>query len=248
MRHDEQHTCILKTGASSGIGRQLAMDYADDGCIVWACGRDGDRLNQLADHSANIRTLQFDVCDLHQSRQALLHLDPVPSLWLLNAGDCGYLDGGIMDATLLRRIIEVNLIGVANCVEAGQVHFRRGHRLAMVGSIASELALPRAEAYGASKAAVSYLSRSLALGLKPQGVRVSTVFPGFVATPLTDRNTFAMPMIIDVRRASSEIRYGLRCGRSAIYFPRRFTLLIRAIGLLPYAWQGVLVDKLLRSH
>ncbi|MGU3847618.1 SDR family NAD(P)-dependent oxidoreductase, partial [Vibrio diabolicus] len=78
--------------------------------------------------------------------------------------------------------------------------------IVIVGSIASEVALPRAEAYGASKAAVSYFARTLAVDLKKKGIQVVTVFPGFVETPLTDKNDFEMPMIISTRQASNSIR------------------------------------------
>lgn len=244
----EQHRCVLITGASSGIGRQLAMDYADEDYIVWACGRNSERLQSLSDYSPKIHALQFDVCDLDQIRAAFAEMEPEPTLWLLNAGDCHYLENGEMDATLFQRVIEVNLIGVANCIEAAQGHFNRGDRVVIVGSIASEVALPRAEAYGASKAAVSYLARSLALDLKPFGIAVSTVYPGFVETPLTERNTFAMPMMVDVRRASDAIRAGIRHRKTSIYFPRRFTLLLRLIAALPYAWQVQLVNKYIGSH
>ena len=114
-----------------------------------------------------------------------------------------------------------------------------------MGSIASEVALPRAEAYGASKAAVSYLARALQVDLKPRGIDVSIIFPGFVQTPLTEKNTFEMPMLISTEQASQAIRSGLAKGKSHIYFPKRFTLILRLIGALPYRWQNALTSKLL---
>lgn len=113
----------------------------------------------------------------------------------------------------------------------------------IVGSIASEVALPRAEAYGASKAAVSYFARTLALDLAKKGIKVITVFPGFVETPLTDKNTFEMPMIISVKQASDSIRKQLSANKSHIYFPARFTSILRFISLFPYRWQARLMRK-----
>jgi NAD(P)-dependent dehydrogenase (short-subunit alcohol dehydrogenase family) len=136
-------------------------------------------------------------------------------------------------------------MGVVNCIEVCQHHFQAGHRLVIVGSIASELALPRAEAYGASKAAVSYFARSLALDLQPKGITVSVVFPGFVQTPLTDKNTFAMPMMISVDEASQAIRAQLSAGKESLYFPAGFTTILRLIACLPYRWQRWLTSKLL---
>ncbi len=243
----ENHGCILITGASSGIGRQLALDYAATGCHVWACGRNSERLEALEKTSHYIHALSFDIHDIQQTRSALSELSPVPTLWIFNAGDCEYIDDGVMDAELVKRVFQTNVIGLLNCIESSQHLYSQGHRLAIVGSIASEVALPRAEAYGASKAAVSYISRTLALDLHSKGIAVSTIFPGFVQTPLTDKNTFPMPMIVPVEQASQAIIKGLNKQKSAIYFPRRFTSILRFVALLPYAWQQSVVQKLLRS-
>lgn len=94
----------------------------------------------------------------------------------LNAGDCEYIDDGKMDVTLMARVFNINVLGVAAVIEGIQPHLSCGHRVAIVGSIASELALPRAEAYGASKAAVAYLARTLQLDWRPLGIEVTTIF------------------------------------------------------------------------
>ncbi|CAM3614586.1 SDR family oxidoreductase [Vibrio aquimaris] len=236
---------VLITGATSGIGLQLAIDYAQTGAIVYACGRNQERLNELSSQFVNIHTLAFDLTDLDATKQTLSSLEHIPNLWILNAGDCEYIDDGQLDAKLVKRVFDINVVGLTNAIEACQPHFSRGQRLAIVGSIASEVALPRAEAYGASKAAVSYLARALQLDLKPQGIDVSIIYPGFVKTPLTDKNTFDMPMLISSERASKEIREGLAKGRSHIYFPKKFTSILRLIGALPYRWQNALTAKLL---
>ncbi|MGR5067266.1 MULTISPECIES: SDR family oxidoreductase [Vibrio] len=235
---------VLITGATSGIGKQLAIDYAQTGWQVIACGRNQSVLSELEATSQNIATLKFDVTDYEQTQLAFRSLPFTPDTWIFNAGDCEYMNDGVVDAKLMARIMSVNVVGVANCVEACQSQFERGHRVVMVGSIASEVALPRAEAYGASKAAVSYFARTLAVDLKPKGIKVVTVFPGFVETPLTDKNTFDMPMIVSVNRASDAIRKQLDAGKSHIYFPARFTGILRFISLFPYSWQARLTAKL----
>lgn len=237
----------LITGATSGIGEELARQYAADGSQVWACGRNQAKLDELEAISPNIKGLAFDLTDLEQSKQVLKHLDPLPTTWILNAGDCEYIDDGIMNASLFKRVIDINVIGLANCIEACQGHWSAGHRVVIVGSIASEMALPRAEAYGASKAAVSYLARTLGVDLARKGIDVSTVFPGFVKTPLTDKNDFPMPMIITVERAATDIMKGIAQGKKTIYFPRRFTSILRLIGSLPYAWQAKFSQKLIKE-
>ena len=235
---------VLITGATSGIGRQLALDYANSGWKVIACGRNDVVLAELEDASKNISTLRFDVTQYEETLQTLSELPFIPDNWIFNAGDCEYMDDGVVDAKLMARVMNVNVVGVANCVEACQRRFERGQRVVIVGSIASEVALPRAEAYGASKAAVSYFARTLAVDLKKKGIKVVTVFPGFVETPLTDKNTFDMPMIVSVKQASSAIRKQLDANKSLIYFPARFTGILRFISLLPYSWQARLTAKL----
>jgi len=236
--------CIVITGATSGIGERLAKDYADSGASVYACGRNQEKLDALSSYSGNISTLKFDLTKLSEVKAAFYELDIHPTLWIFNAGDCEYIESGVIDAALISRIMEINVSGLANCIEASQSYYRSGDHIVIMGSIASEVALPRAEAYGASKAAVSYFSRALNLALSPKGIKVTTVYPGFVATPLTDKNTFPMPMLISVEEASKAIQRGISKKRPHIYFPAKFTSILRVIGLLPYALQAKLVGKL----
>ncbi|MCG9596822.1 SDR family NAD(P)-dependent oxidoreductase [Vibrio sp. Isolate25] len=238
-------TCVLITGATSGIGRQLAEDYAKAGYEVVACGRNQQALEELRSSSPFITTLEFDLTELSNTKRSLETLEVIPEVWIFNAGDCEYIDDGVIDAQLIKRVFEINVIGLANAIEASQHHFQPGHIVALVGSIASEVALPRAEAYGASKAAVSYLGRTLQLDLDKKNILVSLIYPGFVKTPLTDKNTFPMPMLVSVQQASEAIRKGLSARKPYIYFPRRFTTLLRLIGTMPYRWQKWLTAKLI---
>ncbi|QXO18455.1 MULTISPECIES: SDR family oxidoreductase [Vibrio] len=238
---------VLITGATSGIGKKLAEDYARLGWQVIACGRNQEKLQQLSSLSTSVHCLQFDLTQREQTLAALSQLPLTPTLWILNAGDCEYIDDGVMDAKLMARVFEINVIGLANAIEGIQPHLSAGHRVAIVGSIASELALPRAEAYGASKAAVAYLANTLRLDWSQREIAVSTIFPGFVATPLTDKNTFNMPMIVTAEQASQRIRHGLERGQDCIYFPRRFTWIIRCLGVLPYSWQHRLIRRFFRT-
>ncbi|KHT33916.1 SDR family NAD(P)-dependent oxidoreductase [Pectobacterium carotovorum] len=235
---------VLITGASSGIGQQLALDYARDGWDVLACGRDEQRLHALTTAFPTIRTLAFDMTNLADTQQAL---DGVTAdLVILSAGTCEYLDNGIVDAEKVRRVLTTNVIGPVNCLSVLLPQLANGSHLALVGSTASLVALPRAEAYGASKAALAYFARSLSLDLQARNITVSLILPGFVDTPLTARNDFPMPMLISVSQASETIRRGLEKKKREIAFPLRFALLLNAISVLPQSWQRLLASRLVR--
>ena len=238
---------VFITGATSGIGYQLAQDYLRAGDKVVACGRNQQALDTLDPSSGELERLCFDLTDKEQTHQMISKMNARPELWIFNAGGCEYIEQGQLDSELIRRVFEVNVMGLVHAIEAAQKRFTSGAHIIIVGSISSELALPRAEAYGASKAAVSYLARTLQQTLKPQGVKVTIVYPGFVRTPLTQKNTFDMPMMVEVNGASQAIRKGIERGDSYIYFPTRFTLILRVIGLLPYGWQNALTAKLIQQ-
>ncbi|GAA4898518.1 SDR family NAD(P)-dependent oxidoreductase [Ferrimonas pelagia] len=239
---------VLITGASSGIGAQLARDYADSGWQVVACGRDSARLAQIQQHSARIETLAFDATEPEAVQTAMASLTSMPDLIILNAGNCEYIERGQIDAALFRRVFDINLFGVLHVIEALQSRFVAGTHLVLVGSSAAYMPLPRAEAYGASKAALAYLAHTLAVDLAAQQVDVSLVCPGFVATPLTDKNDFAMPMRVSVEVASQAMRRGIAQRRSEIHFPRRFTGLLKLIRLLPIGWQRALALRMTGSN
>lgn len=240
-----EHQSVLITGASSGIGRQLAEDYAATGVQVYACGRSEIKLEEVKAGRENITTLSFDVTDVEQVYSAIGALTESPTLWIVNAGDCEYIDDGVLDPELVARVMNVNVNGTVNVLSAIQDRLDERHHVVVVSSIAGELALPRAEAYGASKAAITYLTRTLQLDWQHKGVLVSCVFPGFVKTPLTDKNDFDMPMIVSAEDASVAIRNGINKRQKTIYFPKKFTSILRAVAALPYSWQTRIVAKLL---
>ncbi|KFK95586.1 MULTISPECIES: SDR family NAD(P)-dependent oxidoreductase [unclassified Serratia (in: enterobacteria)] len=235
---------VLITGASSGIGLQLALDYAAEGWQVIACGRDAARLAELSAQSSNIVSRRFDITDLAATREALAEC--TADLVILCAGTCEYLDNAVVEAEKVARVLSTNLLGPVNCLDALLPQLAPGARIAFVGSTASLIPLPRAEAYGASKAALAYFARSLGVDLAQRGIAVSLVMPGFVATPLTARNDFAMPMIITSQQASGYIRRGLAKGAAEIAFPPLFAALLRLAALLPQAMQAWLAQRLVR--
>lgn len=232
---------VLITGASSGIGKQLACDYADEGWSVIACGQNNQRLTALAAHSPCIHPLCFNVADKTETAEAVNQLALLPDVIILNAGTCEYIDNGQIDTELFKRVFDVNLFGLLHCIEALQSRFTENTHVVIMSSSASFVALPRAEAYGASKAAVSYLAQTLMLDL---GVKVTVVHPGFVKTPLTDKNDFPMPLLVTPECASRKIRSGITAGKKEIHFPVMFTAFLKMIALLPITLRLSLIKRI----
>lgn len=235
---------VLITGATSGIGFQLALDYRRAGWQVWGCGRDGERLLALGRHG--ITPLQFDGRDASAVSEAAAGL-PRVDLVILNAGNCEYMDVAEgFDGALFARVIETNLVATGHALAAFLPLLGAGGRLAIVSSSVSWLPLPRAEAYGASKAALDYLADTLRLDLAGKGIGVTLIRPGFVQTPLTAKNDFPMPCLVTVEEASRAIMAGLTAGRHQIHFPRRFIWLLRLLGALP-VWLWLRLGRTLVS-
>ena len=225
---------ILITGASSGIGRALALHYANAGYQVWAGGRSMDKLQQLCNTHQNIIPLLCDLTDFDAVKANASQL-PALDILLLNAGTCEYIDDAKQfDGALFHRVISANLIAIGYCLEAWLPLVKQGGKLALTSSSASFLPLPRAEAYGASKAAVSYLARTLSIDLKKDDIHVSVIHPGFVKTPLTDKNDFSMPFLTSPEKAADIIFKGIDNHKNEIHFPKVFTWLLKAFALLPF--------------
>ena len=223
---------IVITGATSGIGKQLALDYQQEGHTVWAIGRNQKQLDELAQHGIKIG--QVDLLSRDQTLAWFNNLERV-DLAILSAGSCEYIDMPDFDSNLVSRVMRINVETMAHSIEALLPLLRKSDapHLAGIGSSAAYVHLPRAEAYGSSKAAVAYLIDTLRISLEPENIAVSLVCPGFVETPLTDLNDFPMPSLISVEAASNCIRKGLAKKSREIHFPKRFTMLLKLLGILP---------------
>ena len=237
---------ILISGATSGIGKQLALDYRAAGHAVWAVGRSAAVLADL--EQQGIHTGQVDLEDRAATLDWLAGLDPI-DVAILSAGNCEYIDLPVFDSALVARVMRANVESMAHSIEGVLPLLRQGTNphLVGIGSSAAYLPLPRAEAYGASKAAVAYLLDTLRIGLAGEGIRVSHVAPGFVKTPLTDRNDFPMPCLVTVEQASAAIRKGIADGKKEIHFPKRFTGTMKLLSLLPRSLWLPLARKMIRS-
>jgi len=151
------------------------------------------------------------------------------------------------DSALFKRVIQTNVIGTGYCLEGVVGNIKPGGQLAIVSSSVTLLPLTRSEAYGASKAALDYLTRTLAIDLSPKNISVSLIRPGFVDTALTQKNTFSMPGIITVEKACEYIMQGLEKKKLEIKFPKIFFLIMNILSFLPSSLWRKLAIKMIRT-
>ncbi len=240
---------ILITGASSGIGEALAEAYAGPGVTLVLTGRDRERLDAVAarcaERGAAVRAATVDVADRAAMADwlALVDRETPVDLCIANAGISGGTGRRGESEEQARRILAVNVDGVLNTIHPliGPMRERGRGQLALVSSLAGLRGYPGAPAYCASKAAVKSYGESLRLDLRPAGIEVSVICPGFVKSRITDRNRFPMPFLMDANRAASIIRRGLERNRGRIAFPLPTYLMAWIVAMLPAA----LADALL---
>lgn len=229
---------ILITGATSGIGNQLAKDYLSENHHVYAVGRDAKALAEL--QSLGAETIELDLMNQEEVIKAFGKIGRV-DLAICGAGMCEYLDMPNFDSATFMKVMSVNLGTLSHAIEGilPKLIESKG-RLVGIGSASAYVPFARAEAYGSSKAAVHYLMKTLQISLAPHDVAVSLVVPGFVETPMTKQNAFPMPFIQTTKQASQAIRDGIESGHEVIEFPKKLTLPLKALGTLPdLVWQQV---------
>ncbi|MBN1442118.1 MAG: SDR family NAD(P)-dependent oxidoreductase [Planctomycetes bacterium] len=238
------------SGASSGIGEALARELAARGCRLALFARREAELVRIRGEilarrpDAEVLVQPGDVTDRRRVGEAIRAAEAAfggLDVVILNAGTGDSLFPDRFDAGLVERITRVNYLGAVYAIEAalpGMLARREG-RIAGMSSISAVRGLPGAGPYCASKAALSTFLESLRVDLRGRGVGVTTVSPGFVRTPLTDRNRFPMPFIQPADRAARRIVEGIRRGRREVCFPRRLTIPARCLRFLPaglYDW------------
>jgi short-subunit dehydrogenase len=256
---DPRH--ILITGASSGIGAALARHYARDGVMLDLAGRDRDRLAAVAEacraRGAAVATQALDVVDRDAAAAWIAAAEaraPI-DLLLANAGISGgtggiHVEDGLFESRAqMDAILDANVQGVVNTVTPGlRAMSSRGRgQVALMSSLASFRGFPGAPSYCASKAWV----RVWAEGLRPEyaarGIEVNVICPGYVRSPMTDRNDFPMPFLIEADRAAAIIADGLARDRARIVFPRRLYWLLRFYAALPEPWLDRIMRRLPRK-
>lgn len=245
---DPKH--ILITGASSGLGAELARTYAAPGVTLALTGRDAARLETVAGEcraqGATVETAVLDVTDTAALEGWMLARDealPI-DLAIANAGISAGTGGDTEPVEQVRRIFAVNVDGVMNTVLPliPRMQARRRGQIALMASLAGFRGFPGAPAYCGSKAAVKVYGEGLRGVLASSGVEVSVVCPGYVRTPMTDRNGFPMPFLMDADKAARLIRDRLARNKARIAFPWP---MLAAVWLLQALPPG-LIDPLMR--
>jgi NAD(P)-dependent dehydrogenase (short-subunit alcohol dehydrogenase family) len=233
------------TGASSGIGRAMAIQLAAEGVMVAASARTADA---VANMGSSVRPYPLDVTDPTASRETVRRIEaelgPI-DLAVLGAGRYTPVSAHAIDPDLFGATMATNYMGVVNGLAAllpGMLERRRGH-VSWIASVAGYRGLPKAAAYGPSKAALINLAESLQPELSRAGIRVSVINPGFVETPMTAQNDFKMPFLIPADEAGRRTIAGLRRGQFEVAYPRRFVGLLKLARMLPYRLYFPLIDR-----
>ena len=230
------------TGASSGLGEALALCMARDGWRVAVSARSAGklaRLQQAAEASSgSVHAFPLDVTDAAATLETVARIEqelgPIDQA-VLNAGYHTPVRAAAIDVADFRNLVEINLMGTVNGlapVLERMIPRGRG-RVAVVASVAGYRGLPTSAAYGMTKAGLINMTEALKPELDRLGVTLQIVNPGFVRTPLTDRNPFPMPFLMEVDAAATALYRGLRSRRFEIVFPRRFAYLMKILRCLP---------------
>ena len=239
---------ILITGSSSGIGEALALEYAAPGIFLALSGRDQDRLQAVAEscrkRGAEVVAETVDVTDRDAMRDWIERVDDAHPLDLViaNAG----ISGGGLDENATRDIFAVNMAGVLNTVfpVIDRLRPREAGQIALMSSLSGFMGMPGAPAYSASKVMVKAYGEALRGRLRPYGIKVSVICPGFVETRLTAKNNFKMPMVMKADKAARIIARGLAKNRITIAFPGPMATIVRILSLLPAGMANRLLSRM----
>jgi short-subunit dehydrogenase len=238
--HTLQDKTIWIIGASSGIGQAVARQLDAEGAKLVLSARRKQSLIELNQELGDKHIVfPLDVTDsqhLVQLAESIIQqLNQLDSVLFFAAS---YTPSSVeqMDIEQAKQIVDVNLMGALNTVNAVlPIMKQQGHgQIALCASVAGYTGLPNGQPYSATKAALINLAESLRIEQQANNIDIKVINPGFVSTPMTEKNQFKMPMIVTPEKAAKAISKGLTSQRFEIHFPKRFTLLLKLLRLLPY--------------
>lgn len=241
------------TGASKGIGRALSAALCQQGVDVFASARNKAELEDLAKRLVGLPgkliPCPLDITDM-SAIQRYFHRWQAeglePDLIVLNAGTHDPFSAQDFCAERVEALWRTNLLGTVRCLDVALKSClqRNAGQIAIMASVAGYRGLPTAAAYGASKAGLINLAEALKLDLQETNVDIRVINPGFVRTPLTDKNDFTMPALVEPEQAAQWIIQGLKSSRFEIAFPARFVNVLKFLRCLPSRWYFPLVKKI----
>lgn len=245
---DWQGKRVWIIGASTGIGAEVARLLLTKGATVALSARNREQLLQIAQAYPAARALPLDVTDivsLQTAHAQLIAEWQQIDLVLIVAGAYNEMRADSFNLADANHVLDINVRGVYQCLEVVLPSLLKqgAGGIGIVGSVAGYSGLPKALAYGPSKAAIINLCESLYVDLHPKNIAVYMINPGFVATPMTAKNDFEMPALMTAPAAAQELVRGLERGEFHIHFPKRFTNWLRLARLLPYRSYFYLVHK-----
>jgi len=230
---------IWITGASSGIGKALAIKFANEGWKVAASARRENLLKELNQENENIHPFPLDVTNIDQCKTVFENIVEKFKNIEISIFGTGIHDPKSekkFNLDKIRKIMEVNYFGTMNSINAVYDYYnnKKGGQISIVSSVAGYRGLPAAGAYCASKSALTSFAETLQFEMKRKNVRVSLISPGFIKTPMTDQNDFPMPMIKSPEFAAEQIYIGLIKKKGfEIHFPKAFTYFLKFLRILP---------------
>lgn len=239
---------IWITGASSGIGLCLLEQlYANSNCII-VSSRSEENLSDLKQRFKNIKTLVFDVTKTDQISASQNKLNALVSKLdrvIINAGDCEYMDPHKPDWAHIQRLCEINYLGCVNTLAVALPLLKKSKHAHIVGinSQAINAPFPRAAGYSASKAAQKSFLDAMRMDLYQFNISVSVIAPGFVDTPLTQKNNFPMPFIMNAPKAARKIITAIEQRKLYYAFPRRLSIMLLIARTFPKLWLNINHEK-----
>jgi NADP-dependent 3-hydroxy acid dehydrogenase YdfG len=247
---------VLLTGASSGIGRALALEYAAPGVTLALAGRDRARLDAVVADCRGRGAVATARCLDILDRAAMadwvagIEAEGAVDLAFVNAGIGAGIDERPAEPEVTRRIVETNVIGTLNTLEPVLSAMRRRGQgqVVLTGSLAAIRGIPGSQGYCASKAAIGALAEGLRPLLAEEGIGISVVMPGFVRTPMNEGKGFPTPLRIEPERAARIIRRGVERGRFRIAFPLPLLWGMRLLALVPPLADALAMQTLRRAH
>ena len=251
IQHYFKDKTIWITGASSGIGASLAQ-YLDNKtqCKLILSGRNRNKLYSVAKNFK--RRPIFSIFDITNKQQLVSEVSKINSqcksidILILNAGDCQYVTPNEFNSEVYHNMMDTNFFSIINMLESllPNLLSQQSAHIVTISSLAALVGFPRSSAYGASKAALENFTHCLQLDLANTSISVTSILPGFVKTPLTDRNDFNMVSVVSSDFAAKKIALAISKKSKEYYFPFWFSLFIRTLSFLPLSFRYIILRRI----